>query len=150
MAPPLRPPVVRVVAAGAALSLAATGCKKEPEVTGNPPPPTLPEEPSPVPQEERPTSNPPAPSSDLPTWESVASNHPKGATNPPMPVLAVTEDGAHCYKEWRGGMIPPDPEVLAVGGRVLTEGQASDGTEVQCPPHAEKVLQAHASRKAKE
>lgn len=144
MAPPLRPPVVRILAAGAALSIAATGCKKEPEVTVNPPPPPEPPTNPPPPEPE------PEPASDLPTWESVESGHPKGATNPPMPVLAITEDGAHCYKEWRGGMLPPDPEVMAVGGRVLTAGQTSDGTETQCPPHAKEVLKAYAARKAKE
>lgn len=149
MAPPT-PHVVRVLTAGAALTLAASGCAKEeppatppmPVPTGNPPVPDI--------------APPPAPPADgqagstdatLPTWESVASGHPEGATNPPRPVLAVTEDG-RCFKEWVGGMLPPDPEVRAIGGRVISGPEDTQGTETRCPPHAEKVMAAHAARSA--
>jgi hypothetical protein len=64
-------------------------------------------------------------------------------------VLAVTTDG-RCFKEWRGGMLPPDPEVMAVGGRVISSPNHTQGTETRCPPHAEKVLAAHAARMAGE
>ena len=155
---PRTPPVVRVLAAGAALTLAGMGCAKEEPPTGNPPPPPPPTGMTPPPtQPAPPAAGPPggdgntgdgaAQAGALPSWESVGSNHPKGATNPPMPVLAVTEDG-RCFKEWRGGMLPPDPEVMAVGGRVISGPDQTQGTETQCPPHAQEVLAAHATRKA--
>jgi hypothetical protein len=101
----------------------------------NPPPPDLP------------GGDGPAPASTLPTWESVESGHPEGATNPPRPVLAVTQDG-RCFKEWVGGMMPPDPNVMSDGGRVISGPGDTSGTEVQCPPTAKKVLEAHAARQA--
>lgn len=157
MAPPT-PPVVRVLAAGAALTLAGMGCAKDEPPTGNPPPPPPPPmTTNPPAQPDGPPAGPPGgdgnigdgepQTGELPTWESVASGHPAGATNPPMPVLAVTTDG-RCFKEWRGGMIPPDPEIMAVGGRVITGPDQTEGTETQCPPHADEVLAAHAARKA--
>ena len=159
MSPPPSP-VVRVLAAGASLTLGGLGCAKEEPPTGNPPPPpTSPDGPATATHPDGPAVGPPgggahaqddAGSRDattLPTWESVASGHPEGATNPPMPVLAVTEDG-RCFKEWRPGMLPPDPTVMAVGGRVITGPEQTAGTETRCPPHAAEVLAAHAARKA--
>lgn len=152
------PPVVRVLAAGAALTLGGLGCAKDEPPTGNPPPPppaTAGSAPATRPDEA--TAGPPGGDGNagdaagamdtLPAWESVTSSHPQGATNPPMPVLAVTEDG-RCFKEWRPGMLPPDPTVMAVGGRVITGPDQTRGTETRCPPHAAEVLAAHAARKA--
>ena len=179
------PPVIRVLTAGAALTLTAVGCAKDepppsasatPMTTANPPPPE--EAAPPPPPIPMPTGNPPPPevaaptstegsdatgdaqkqpsqeASDgseaqeapsLPTWAEVGSGHPERATNPPRPVLAVTEDG-RCFKEWHAGMLPPDPEVLAIGGRVIRGPDDTKGTEVQCPPQARQVLEAHAAR----
>lgn len=87
------------------------------------------------------TGNPPIePSvSSLPTWDSVASGHPEGATNPPMPVLAVTPDG-RCFKEWRDPRMMT-PELRADGGRILTSAAETTGTEVQCPDTAGPLLE---------
>ncbi len=87
-----------------------------------------------------PPMNPPPP---LPRWEDVASSHPKGATNPPSPVLEVSVQGDRCWKAWRGGMIRPPLDEAAIGGRVILEGQVGAGTEIVCPsPEAEQLLQA--------
>ncbi|MFM2246225.1 MAG: hypothetical protein RL071_2299 [Pseudomonadota bacterium] len=86
-----------------------------------------------------PPMNPPPP---LPRWEDVASSHPKGATNPPSPVLEVSLDGDRCWKAWRGGMIRPTVEEAAIGGRVILEGQVGSGTEIVCPStEAAQLLQ---------
>lgn len=138
MSPPPSP-VVRVLLAGAALSvgLAGSACTKEPVVTHNPPPPP---EPDPLP-----TTNPPAP---LPTWDEVESGHPEGATNPPRPVLEVSEDGAACYKAWFDPRMNL-PEVREKGGIVLDPGQAPTGVPVQCPAdQVATVLARHAEVKA--
>ncbi len=82
------------------------------------------------------TMNPPPPPQDppsLPPWEAVESGHPEGATNPPRPVLVILEDGTRCWKEWQGGMMPPDEELLALGGRVITDPSQTTATEIQCP-----------------
>lgn len=165
--PPTSAPVVRILAAGAALTLSSSGCGKTHTATSNPPPPE--ENTSPEDVEAMATGNPPPPeqatppeaapnpetdqaassgeTNPLPEWDAVESGHPEGATNPPMPVLAVTTDG-RCFKEWRGGMLPPDPEVLATGGRVIASPSDTEGTEVQCPPKAKEVLAAAAAREA--
>jgi hypothetical protein len=128
--------VVVVVAAGAALTVGLAGCsgpKEEPEAPpiGNPP--------APDPQPVVPTANPPAP---LPTWDEVPSGHPEGATNPPYPVLVVTPDKAHCYKQWAS---PMQPKGAMTTDRVDACAPAADGsqpcgTEIQCPPEADEVL----------
>lgn len=133
--PPSRPPV-RVLAAGALLSLSSVACRKD-MVTANPPPP---EDPQPLP------GNPPIPEvaqppSALPTWDAVASGHPVGATNPPIPVLEVTADGAHCFKAWQSPMAP-DRSVFDLGGRVLNSAEEARGTEVQCPEDKKAELLA--------
>ncbi len=88
------------------------------------------------------TSNPPRaqlPESVLPTWESVSSDHPEGATNPPIPVLAVTADGTECFKEWYDPRTVPE-QARAMGGYVLDEGSRSGGTLIQCPAEKVKTL----------
>ena len=131
---------VVILAAGAALTVA--GCKGRPEPTVNPP---VPDTTAPPPDTIEPevlnpevpirTANPPRPDlpgdGPLPTWDSVTSNHPAGATNPPLPVLAITADGSACYKEWYDPRMVPE-EARALGGRVLDEGETSSGTQVQC------------------
>ncbi|MCO4745471.1 MAG: hypothetical protein KC912_11835 [Proteobacteria bacterium] len=136
-------PVVRVLIAGAALSIA--GCKKGGEPAE--PPVTAPVEEV----EAIPTANPPPPpppDSNLPAWDEVASGHPEGATNPPSPFLLVTPDG-DCYKGWRGAMMPPRPgEVIGDRVQVCEEG-ADCGTAIQCPePRASELLEAHAKGEA--
>ncbi|MCB9777604.1 MAG: hypothetical protein H6742_03485 [Alphaproteobacteria bacterium] len=130
---------VRILAAGAALTVGLAACKKEPEVTANPPP--LPP----------PTENPPPPPPDeLPTWDAVASGHPEGATNPPMPVLVVHESGEPCYKDWFDPRAVPQ-EARAKGGIVLEAGDAplEGATRIQCPPEqVAEVLGRHAELKA--
>ena len=133
------PRVIRVLAAGAALSLSA--CSGEPEVPiGNPPPPEQPPE--------VPIGNPPPPESALPSWDDVASGHPEGATNPPRPVLTVTADGAQCWKDWVSPMIPPSQDFMELGGEVVTSAADAKGTEVQCPPEATEVLARYQARAA--
>jgi hypothetical protein len=83
-----------------------------------------------------------------PRWDQVVSGHPDGATRPPLAILAVTQDGARCYKQWRTGMMTSDPEILAVGGRVIKPGEIPKGTEIACPPQAAQVLNAYQTRKA--
>lgn len=118
--------------------LAACNKPTSPPVTdlpGNPPRPTGVEEPgqddappAPAP-DELPPGNPPAPA--LPAWDDVGSGHPEGATNPPMPVLAVDAAG-RCFKEWWDPRRVPT-DAREGGRRVLAEGEASTGVEVQCP-----------------
>ena len=135
---------IRVVAAGAALSL--TACDRQRQPTGTeplPPPDNSPAQPgeldaAPPPP---PMVNPPPPQA-LPTWESVRSSHPEGATNPPSPLLIVTEDGTTCYKDWRSGMQPPDPQEDRYGGWVIAAPDPNMGTQVICPPDAAQVLAA--------
>ena len=142
---------IRVVAAGAALSLSA--CDRQRQPTGTEPlpppdnPPAQPGEVQPVPTTAPPEpihGNPPAPQPEqtLPTWESVRSSHPDGATNPPSPLLIVTEDGLTCYKDWRSGMQPPDPQEDRYGGWVISAPDPNMGTQVICPPDAAEVLAA--------
>lgn len=140
---------VRVVAAGAALSLSACDPQRQPTAVEPLPPPDNPpaqpgEEPPAVPDAAPPQvySNPPGPEP-LPTWESVRSGHPDGATNPPSPVLVVTQDGLTCYKAWRSGMRPPDMMEDRYGGWVIEAPDPNMGTEVICPPQAAEVIAAY-------
>lgn len=139
------PGFIRVLAAGAALSLSGcTPARQEP--TTNPPAPEVqPPVVEPAP-EVPPIGNPPPPQNNLPTWDSVGSGHPEGATNPPSPVLVVTKDGAHCYKDWRGGMLPPEPDVAELGGKVVDSVDQAKGTEVVCPPEAAALLERYRNR----
>jgi hypothetical protein len=68
----------------------------------------------------------------LPTWDSVESGHPEGATNPPFPVLILTPEG-DCYKDWVSPMKGPSPNDR---DRVQACGPDECGTRVQCPPDA--------------
>lgn len=138
-------PFVRVL--GVALTLGACNPASKPleappePLPGNPPAPT-PVEPAPV---------EPAPvDSSLPTWDSVKSGHPEGATNPPSPLLIVSKDPQACFKGWLPGMKQPDPEVMELNGRVVdTPAQAVNATQVQCPPgQPQALLEAAAKRDA--
>ena len=62
----------------------------------------------------------------------MESGHPEGATNPPRPVLVVLEDQSRCWKEWKGGMMPPTEEIMQIGGKVITDPSQTNGTEIQC------------------
>lgn len=117
-------PLVRVWMAGATLSAA---CGREVPPAGPPG--------SPV---EVPMMNPPPPPP-LPAWEEVLSNHPEGATNPPVPYLEVLADGSRCFKAWRGGMVPPDRAILLAGGKVVGSVSEATGVEIRCD--AEKVAE---------
>jgi hypothetical protein len=138
------------------LSIGAVACGT-PERTNNPPPPdpvprTDPPTPKgniaevtppPAPEVPTHTMNPPPPEpspSALPTWDQVESTHPKGATNPPRPVLNAVEDGSACSKTWESPMIPPEPIVRQIGGRVVPVGAELKGTLIQCPPQTAELL----------
>lgn len=116
---------VRVLGVG----LGVAACHKTPE-----PPTHNPPAPDPAPVEVLPPANPPAPDTvPLPTWDAVRSGHPEGATNPPSPVLVVARSTGACYKDWRGGMMRPPPDILAAGGRVVPTPAEATGTQVVCP-----------------
>lgn len=129
-----------ILAAGAALSV--VGCNGRAQPTVNPPPPEVPTAPAPDslepvivnPNGPIRTSNPPPPQLPPPLleWGAVASNHPEGSTNPPIPVLAINADGSECFKEWYDPRVVPQA-ARESGGRILTEGEVSEGTPVQCP-----------------
>jgi len=101
----------------------------------NPPPPDVPE--------------PPAPEeANLPTWDAVASGHPEGATNPPMPMLLVSEDGTRCWKQWNDPR-RFDPVAAKHGGKLVAdESEAEGATEVACPDHAKDVVASWAAASA--
>ncbi|MFT7521431.1 MAG: hypothetical protein ACI9MC_003582 [Kiritimatiellia bacterium] len=111
-----------------------------PEMTGNPPPPPPP--PEVIGNPPGPQVQPPTPRERLslahgyPKWDDVSSPHPKGATNPPSPVLIVTPLG-DCYKSWEGGMIPAGPDRVE---EVAKEGGGK--TRIDCPPNAVAVYDA--------
>ncbi|MDG1479019.1 MAG: hypothetical protein P8R54_05475 [Myxococcota bacterium] len=141
---------VVILTAGAALTVA--GCRAGRDDPATPPPADASTEaPAPesiVPEVMTPsggpirTVNPPPPQlpePTLPTWESVTSDHPEGATNPPIPVLAVSADGTECFKEWYDPRTVPK-QARAMGGYVLDEGSRSGGTLVQCPAEKVKTL----------
>ena len=117
------------VAAGAALTVGMAACtgksgttettatpdgEGEPMPTANPPPPDI-----------EIHTNPPA-QPVLPTWDEVASGHPEGATNPPMPRLRLNAEG-QCFKEW------VDPRMGPPGPVKVEEGLDTTGmTEIAC------------------
>ncbi len=123
---------------------------------GPPPPPPIPppvgNPPPPPPPEIELSRNPPPPrvpppipgEAPLPTWDEVPSTHPKGATNPPRPVLVVLQDGTRCWKEWVSPMLPPGPLEPALGGKIVAE--APDHlVEIQCPvERVQAILRAKA------
>jgi hypothetical protein len=111
-----------VTVATGALLLGA--CKSDEPITRNPPMP------EPVPM----------PDPSLPTWDQVASGHPPGATNPPIPHLVVKPDGT-CYKLWTSPMMRPEPGKI---GDYVDPNCAGDdcGTPIQCPDRAAEVLAA--------
>lgn len=142
---------VVILTAGAALTVAGCRAGRDEPVTNPPPVNTNTETPAPdtiVPEVMTPnggpvrTVNPPPPQlpdAPLPTWESVPSGHPEGATNPPIPVLAVSADGTECFKEWYDPRAVPE-QARAMGGHVLAEGATSEGTAVQCPEDRVQAL----------
>ena len=143
-------PIVRIL--GVALSVsachhdAAPPPSKPPEpVYENPPPPVDPVAEVPV----TPTPVDPAPvDAALPTWESIRSGHPEGATNPPSPLLVVSKDPPLCFKDWLPGMIKPDPEVMDLNGRVVaTPASVGRAVPVQCPPGQPAALLDAAARR---
>lgn len=110
---------------------------QEPDIQENPPPPEMPDGPV-LPGGEEGTEA----GGELPTWDEVKSGHPEGATNPPMPELVVTPDGAHCYKNWRAAMRPPEPGEVW-GDRVQECAPDECGTEIECPEdRARELLEA--------
>jgi hypothetical protein len=130
----------------------ATACGPKAPPTSPAPPPANPA----PPPEARVSANPPTAAiaepadgaaTTPPRWEDVHSGHPDGGTRPPQAILAVTADGARCYKQWRAGMMGFDPEVLAIGGRVIKPGETAKGTEIACPPQAAQVLTAYRARR---
>ena len=126
-----------VVILVAGVSLSVVGCRAgREEPTTNPPPPEtiVPEVLNPGDGPIRTTNPPPpqTPTSLLPAWEDVPSGHPEGATNPPVPVLAISADGTECFKEWYDPRMVPEI-AREHGGRILSEGETSEGTAVQCP-----------------
>lgn len=85
---------------------------------------------------------------ELPQWDEVPSGHPPGATNPPLPVLEVTQDGTRCFKAWQSPMMR-NPDLWAIGGRVLASADAAQGTEVACEvDKAAALLDRHAKHEA--
>jgi hypothetical protein len=109
-------PFVRVVG----VALALTACHKT-EPNG----PVYPDHHNPPPPEPEPS---------LPTWDEVASGHPEGATNPPRPVLVVSQNPEACFKRWEGSMRPPSREVMVIDGEVVaTPADAANATQVVCP-----------------
>lgn len=157
---------VRILAAGAAVSVSFTGCPRpDPEIISNPPEMGETEAPTAEvsagaqagepatgepPVVDMPMNPPPMPSeaSELPSWDEVKSGHPEGATNPPSPFLRVTPDG-ECYKFFRGMMAPPRPGEV-IGDRVEDCPAEGDcGTRIQCPePRASELLDAFQSGEA--
>lgn len=80
----------------------------------------------------------------LPTWDDVPSHHPPNATDRPLPVLVVTADGTHCFKQWL------DPRyAMRMGIRegvrvVASPNDVPDhppATPIQCPDRAAQVLE---------
>ncbi|MGC6514277.1 MAG: hypothetical protein ACON4N_07280 [Myxococcota bacterium] len=135
-----RTPIIRVLGAGAALTLGLTTAAA-PMASASGPPDDDDGPPSPV--HHNPPAPPPTADTTLPTWDEVTSSHPKGATNPPRPVFEVTADGARCFKHWAPGMRAPDRQERAYGGRVLKDASEAKGVEVQCDAdRARKVLEA--------
>lgn len=134
-------PFVRVL--GVALSVA--GCHREvPPISQNPPAPV-----DAPPIAELPADPVAAPPTDanLPTWESIRSGHPEGATNPPYPLLVVSKSPPLCFKGWLPGMIKPDDEVMEISGRVVaTPASVGSAVPVQCPEgQPDKLLAARAA-----
>ncbi|MCB9763390.1 MAG: hypothetical protein H6739_26725 [Alphaproteobacteria bacterium] len=158
-----RKPFIVTLAATAALGTALTqaACHKEepvrnppaPEVeppTENPPGPEVqlppPEEVPTGPSLEKPDNyNPPRPVTldppppTTPTWDEVESGHPEGATNPPIPVLAVTPDG-RCFKEFFDPRRVPPEARENDGARRIADASETNGTEIYCPERADAVL----------
>jgi hypothetical protein len=128
-------PLVIALAAGATLSIACSGKKDpDPDVPNkNPPAVDEPAVDEPAVDEPIPEPSP----SGRPSWDDIGSPHPKGASNPPSPVLIVTPNGT-CHKNWEGGMIPAGPDRVQE-----CDGDALCGTIVVCPERAADLLDAY-------
>jgi hypothetical protein len=136
-------PIIAVLAAGSALSLSA--CKGKVEPTSNPPAPVVEETenpPAPIP-----AGNPPPPEQpEMPAWDDVASSHPEGATNPPIPFLYVTPEG-DCYKDFVSPFRAGGPD--GIGDRVREDCDTEPcGTQVVCPDRAQPLLDVYKARTA--
>lgn len=107
-----------------------------------PPPTTDPAEVSSTDESPPILRNPPPPSDvpALPRWEEVESGHPEGATNPPSPVLVVLPEGPRCWKNWVGGLRPPDAKTERLGGQVIASAEEAVGTEIVCPMRQTQVV----------
>jgi hypothetical protein len=92
--------------------------------------------PAPAPVEPAPAEPAPAPVAALPAWDDVPSPVPPGATNPPRPVLVVTPDGAHCYKQW----VSPMMRNPAMGQDRVEACTEDCGTEIACDDRAKALL----------
>lgn len=125
------PVVVLGLTLGAAQACTGPGAPPPEPIHVNPPPVEPAPEPGlatnpPEPVGEAPE---PEPAPGLPAWEAVPSQHPPGATNPPIPVLLVSPEG-RCFKQWVGPMVP----FPARRDRVEPCTEPGDcGTEVVCP-----------------
>ncbi|MFT6142871.1 MAG: hypothetical protein ACJAZO_001128 [Myxococcota bacterium] len=136
-------PIIAVLAAGSALSLSA--CNGKIELTTNPPPPDIqPTENPPAPSQE-PMENPPPPQQpSLPSWNDVASSHPEGATNPPIPFLYVTPEG-DCYKDFVSPFRASGPD--GIGDRVREDcATEACGTQIACPERAQPLMDTYKTR----
>lgn len=136
----------RVILPLAAGALLAVGCgPKETEIARNPPPlePERPPEAPPVAVPDaavKPINiNPPPPGPPLPTWDQVASGHPEGATNPPIPVLNVTPTGV-CYKAWMSPFSARERPIVDSVRTDCDESIDACGTQIVCPPQAAQLL----------
>lgn len=124
-------PIIAILAAGASLSLSA--CKDQNRTTTPPPDSVI-----------QPPRNPPPPIATNPppqmaTWDSVQSDHPEGATNPPIPFLYVTPE-KECFKAWVSPFRAGGPD--AMGDKVRTDCATEDcGTPIACPEdRAQRLL----------
>ena len=131
-------PIIAVLAAGASLTMSACSGRVERPTPDPPPPP--------------PPGNPPAPAPEpevatLPTWDDVVSEHPEGATNPPIPHLYVTAAG-DCYKDWVSPFIAAGPD--GKRDRVRTDCDTEPcGTPIVCPEdRAERLISAWQAEQA--
>lgn len=142
-------PIVRVIG----VALTVSGCHRDIGPMGQNPPEPIQENPPPPVAETPPVAEVEAPvDSALPTWDSVRSGHPEGATNPPSPLLVVSKDPPACFKDWLPGMIKPDPMVMALNGRVVaTPADVGRAVQVQCPEgQPDKLLEAAAKLDAEQ
>lgn len=118
---------VTTVVAGMGTVLGAGGCDEQGASTSSGPSPTG--------------------SGDLLTWKDVKSDHPKGASNPPSPVLVVDEKVTGCAKGFYGGIggLPDDAFQVVIGGKTydvrLKKNVKHAGVPIHCPDGAKKAIE---------